>query len=164
MLGSLNAPDVDVDNRLWVEAFIFFAYSGRTWENTIYLQCLSFWWSCISCKHRLLYCQVCWEQPKGNRTGLSSVKNSAFTLKIDLKWKFKCTVNATNVDSYKFKLPATKLEINDKNKTCWTISFKPCLVFWVGTGVAGPPINTWKSMDVPLRWRLPPLIKSPSIG
>ena len=29
MLGSLNVPDVEVDNRLWVEAFHCFAYSGR---------------------------------------------------------------------------------------------------------------------------------------
>lgn len=108
MLGSLIALDVEVDDWSLEETFRFSSYSRRTWDKII--QFLSFWWSCMSCKQRL--CKVCREQPTGNRIGLPSVKNLVFML----KWKFKRTSNATKVDCYNFKLPATKLQISCGNK------------------------------------------------
>ena len=74
MLCSLITSDDKVDNQSLVEAFSVSACSGRTWDNIIHLQCLSFWWSCICCKQRLCFCQVCREQLTGNCTGLPSVK------------------------------------------------------------------------------------------
>ena len=78
MLCGLIASDDEVDNQSLVVALSVSAYSGRTWDDIIHLQCLS---SCINCKHRLHFCQVCREQPTGNCTGLPSVKNVAFMLK-----------------------------------------------------------------------------------
>lgn len=87
-LCSLIASDGEVHNQSLVEAFHVSAYYCRTRDKIIHLQCLSFWLSCISWKHRLHFCQVCSEQLTGKCTGLTSVENVAFMLKNDLKWKF----------------------------------------------------------------------------
>ena len=120
MLCSSIASDDEVDNQSLVEAFRVSAYSGRTWDNIIHLQCLSF---CISCKHKLRFCQVCREQQTGNCTGFPSVKNVVFMLK---------TLILSESSKVKVWLLAMKPEINGGNETCRTEWFKPYLFFWIG--------------------------------
>ena len=139
MLCSLIALDDEVENQSLVEAFHVSAYSGRTRDNIIHLQCLSFWWSCISCKRRLHFCQVCREQLTGNCIGLPSVRNVAFMLKNwskvkFLKWKFDC--RQWNQKSM------VEIKHTELNNSSHTFSFGLAVYFphCPGTGVVGPLI------------------------